>query len=99
MMSLPFLSLPLKGRVGDEVAGVGSLHKAAPPGRASRVHPPRCAGRDKDHLIACGLIGLPVPPVMISGGPQKKNSYTLSLAQSCASSLRWKISPMHRPMA
>jgi hypothetical protein len=26
------------------------------------------------HLIACGLIGLPVPPVMISGGPQKKNS-------------------------
>ena len=30
-------------------------------------HPPR-------HLIACGLIGEPVPPVMISGGPQKKNS-------------------------
>jgi hypothetical protein len=27
-----------------------------------------------DHLIACGLIGDPVPPVMISGGPQKKNS-------------------------
>jgi hypothetical protein len=26
------------------------------------------------YLIACGLIGLPVPPVMISGGPQKKNS-------------------------
>jgi hypothetical protein len=26
------------------------------------------------HLIACGLIGDPVPPVMISGGPQKKNS-------------------------
>jgi hypothetical protein len=25
-------------------------------------------------LIACGLIGEPVPPVMISGGPQKKNS-------------------------
>ena len=25
-------------------------------------------------LIACGLIGLPVAPVMISGGPQKKNS-------------------------
>ena len=28
----------------------------------------------RDHLIACGLIGEPVPPVMISGGPQKKNS-------------------------
>ena len=27
-----------------------------------------------DYLIACGLIGEPVPPVMISGGPQKKNS-------------------------
>jgi hypothetical protein len=26
------------------------------------------------YLIACGLIGDPVPPVMISGGPQKKNS-------------------------
>ncbi len=28
----------------------------------------------RSYLIACGLIGLPVPPVMISGGPQKKNS-------------------------
>jgi hypothetical protein len=26
------------------------------------------------YLMACGLIGEPVPPVMISGGPQKKNS-------------------------
>jgi hypothetical protein len=26
------------------------------------------------HFIACGLIGEPVPPVMASGGPQKKNS-------------------------
>jgi hypothetical protein len=26
------------------------------------------------YLIACGLIGEPVPPVMTSGGPQKKNS-------------------------
>jgi hypothetical protein len=26
------------------------------------------------HLIACGLIGEPVPPVITSGGPQKKNS-------------------------
>ena len=28
----------------------------------------------QDYLIACGLIGLPVAPVMISGGPEKKNS-------------------------
>ena len=26
------------------------------------------------YLIACGLIGEPVPPVIMSGGPQKKNS-------------------------
>ena len=26
------------------------------------------------YLIACGLSGEPVPPVMISGEPQKKNS-------------------------
>jgi hypothetical protein len=26
------------------------------------------------YLIACGLIGEPVPPVITSGGPQKKNS-------------------------
>ena len=32
------------------------------------------AAASQDYLIACGLIGLPVPPVMISGGPQKKNS-------------------------
>ena len=31
-------------------------------------------GHGGDYLIACGLIGEPVPPVMISGGPQKKNS-------------------------
>ena len=31
-------------------------------------------GRDENYLIACGLIGEPVPPVMISGVPQKKNS-------------------------
>jgi hypothetical protein len=29
---------------------------------------------DKDYFIACGLSGEPVPPVMISGAPQKKNS-------------------------
>jgi hypothetical protein len=28
----------------------------------------------RGHLIACGLSGEPVPPVMISGAPQKKNS-------------------------
>jgi hypothetical protein len=34
---------------------------------AVRVWTPR-------HLIACGLMGEPVPPVITSGGPQKKNS-------------------------
>ena len=32
------------------------------------------AGRGTFYLIACGLIGEPVPPLMTSGGPQKKNS-------------------------
>jgi hypothetical protein len=31
-------------------------------------------GRAALHLIASGLIGEPVPPVMTSGGAQKKNS-------------------------
>jgi hypothetical protein len=39
------------------------------PTRTSFVRRPRA-----DYLIACGLIGEPVPPVMTSGGPQKKNS-------------------------
>jgi hypothetical protein len=44
---------------------------ARDPGSPLRgVRDDRCRG----HLIACGLIGEPVPPVMISGGPQKKNS-------------------------
>ena len=37
----------------------------------------RSLGRDerlRRHLIAWGLIGEPVPPVITSGGPQKKNS-------------------------
>ncbi len=29
---------------------------------------------EEGYLIACGLSGEPVPPVMISGEPQKKNS-------------------------
>ena len=45
------------------------------------------AGRPP-HLIASGLIGEPVPPVMLSGGAQKKNSKTRSAAQSAASSAR-----------
>jgi hypothetical protein len=36
---------------------------------------PAFAGHDSPrYFIACGLIGEPVPPLMISGGPQKKNS-------------------------
>ena len=69
----------LRQNVLDRLAhlGVGGLD-------ARRVHsafeiaghgspPVRCT-RPRVYLIACGLIGEPVPPVMISGGPQKKNS-------------------------
>jgi hypothetical protein len=37
------------------------------PDRAARV-------RECGYLIASGLIGEPVPPVMTSGGPQNRNS-------------------------
>ncbi len=40
------------------------------------------------YLIACGLIGDPTARVIGNGGPQKKNSYTLSLAQSSAKSFK-----------
>ena len=40
------------------------------------------------YFIACGLIGDPTARVIGNGGPQKKNSYTLSAAQSSAKSLR-----------
>jgi hypothetical protein len=33
----------------------------------------RCTRRRR-YLIACGLIGEPEAPVMMSGAPQKKNS-------------------------
>ena len=36
---------------------------------------PQGRGEGKHYyFIACGLSGEPVPPVMTSGGPQKKNS-------------------------
>ncbi len=45
--------------------------------RRKSLHDPLCikfGTYSKRHFIACGLIGEPVPPVMMSGGPQKKNS-------------------------
>jgi hypothetical protein len=44
-----------------------------PRGRARGVTT-EIAALAASYLIACGLIGEPVPPVMMSGGPQKKNS-------------------------
>ena len=64
--------------------GYSSIHTAVVPAKAGTQHlrpqskgwMPACAGMTVSvcYFIACGLIGLPVPPVMISGGPQKKNS-------------------------
>jgi hypothetical protein len=42
-------------------------------GRPQKSMEPRL-GLLRCYLIACGLIGDPVPPVIINGGPQKKNS-------------------------
>src|SRR5436305_13272756 len=46
----------------------GLLRCARSPGTTAERH------FSLSYFIACGLIGDPVPPVMISGGPQKKNS-------------------------
>ena len=49
----------------------------APPAREAGVAPQgdgETVELSLAYLIACGLIGEPVPPVMINGGPQKKNS-------------------------
>lgn len=46
------------------------------------------SGESGRYLIAIGLIGEPTAPVIGSGGAQKKKSYTLSDAQSCARSFR-----------
>ncbi len=43
-------------------------------GARSRIGLRPSGTTSRRHLIACGLIGEPVPPVMMSGGPQKKNS-------------------------
>src|ERR1700704_5200705 len=54
---------------------------------------------DGPYLNASGLIGEPTPWVTFSGGAQKKNSHTLSAAQSAASSSKSSISPRVRPMS
>jgi hypothetical protein len=56
---------------------IASEFGVAPLPRLSAVPPPPLRGGGpaaSAYLIACGLIGDPVPPVMTSGGPQKKNS-------------------------
>jgi hypothetical protein len=62
----------------DMRAGRGATHhKHQPLTRLASLgtfSPLRGEREKKGYLIACGLIGDPVPPVMISGGPQKKNS-------------------------
>jgi hypothetical protein len=54
------------------VAGVGELVLQQNHCRFAKLA--GLAASHSRYLIACGLIGEPVPPVMISGGPQKKNS-------------------------
>ena len=67
------MTLSLPGLTRGSMTRFGNSNRFMDP----RVKPGgdggKCRGAD-DYLIACGLIGEPVPPVMISGGPQKKNS-------------------------
>jgi hypothetical protein len=60
------------------IAGTMAPHSAslhAGYGLAPRLRGARQSlAQQQAYLTACGLIGEPVPPVMIRGGPQKKNS-------------------------
>jgi hypothetical protein len=50
-------------------------HTTPAGGMAPRVGPAYdSGGRAEAYFTACGLSGEPVPPVMMSGEPQKKNS-------------------------
>ena len=68
-------------RGGPSRAGVGN---------EAALRPLRCCKSRAvpGYLIAIGLIGEPTARVTGSGGAVKKNSYTLSFAQSAASSRR-----------
>jgi hypothetical protein len=61
------------GAVGRASKGDGSC-KRHHPSRAAFGRHLRMTARREAYLIACGLIGDPVPPLMMSGAPQKKNS-------------------------
>ena len=57
------------------VAGEKDTCKRANAPRVDRrASPPRLCENRRLYLIAIGLMGEPVPPVMMSGGAQKKNS-------------------------
>jgi 5-oxoprolinase (ATP-hydrolysing) len=72
-------SSPSPGGGGSDAKRPGwgetrSDQEITPTRRGARGDLPPPGGGEASHFIACGLIGEPVPPVMISGGPQKKNS-------------------------
>ena len=57
-----------------EVQEFRKLTAAVPSARPSGIARRKAALDAGCYLIACGLIGEPVAPVITSGGPQKKNS-------------------------
>lgn len=57
-------------------------------GEAQRFRDCGVSRYPQDHFTAMGLMGEPTAPVIAKGGPQKRNSYTLSFAQSSARSFR-----------
>ena len=72
-----YIILPVRAGWPERIRAVWMpciVKGVAPPGLARGRDGSRMRETATGYLIACGLIGEPVPPVMISGGPQKKNS-------------------------
>lgn len=64
MINLTDLAKELDAAIALSVDRCG--HPSMPKPVETEIH--------RRYFTACGLIGLPVPPVMMSGGPAKKNS-------------------------
>jgi NADPH:quinone reductase-like Zn-dependent oxidoreductase len=56
------------------LASVGEAHELLENSSCLGPNATRAGVRGRPYLTACGLSGEPVPPVMMSGEPQKKNS-------------------------
>ena len=86
---------------GSTALPMRKAHRSRPAdgcGRATGA-PLRMAVAGRRYFTANGFSGEPMPPAILSGGAEKRNSQTPSAAQSSASASRSNISPRVRPMS